>query len=60
MLKAILSDLYSQGFIIKFVWVPAHGNIYGNEQADSLAKLGVACGITYHRVIFASEYHSKL
>lgn len=57
MLKKILTDLYSEGFIIKFVWVPSHCNIYGNEQADILAKLGAIRGIIYDREICPSEYH---
>lgn len=59
-LKNILYDLFCRGFLIKFVWVPAHCNIYGNEQADSLAKLGVHSGIIFNRKFHASEFFPKL
>lgn len=60
MMKTLLFDLSSKGFIIKFVWVPAHCKIYGNEQADSLAKFGVHRGITYNRHVLPFEYYPKL
>lgn len=33
----------------KLVWVPSHSHIFGNEQADCLAKLGATRGIIYKR-----------
>lgn len=60
MLKSLLHELYSMGYFIKLVWVPAHCNIYGNEQADSLAKFGAIRGRIYKRIICPSEYFSKL
>lgn len=59
-IKGLLHNLYSKGYMIKFVWVPAHCNIYGNEQADLLAKLGVSCGIIFNRDIQHFEYFSNL
>lgn len=43
-IKDIIRSLTSQGFWIKLLWIPAHSNIYGNEQADNLAKLGALKG----------------
>lgn len=60
LLKKELCHLNSQGYINKFIWVPAHSNIYGNEQADSLAKLGVRCGSMFNRQISSSEYFTDL
>lgn len=60
MLRKLVYDLQRRGFIIKFVWVPAHYQIFGNEQADCLAKLGATRGIIYERNIFHSEYFAEI
>lgn len=60
MMKKLLLKLNSQGFIIKFVWIPSFSNIYGNKQPDSLAKFGVNRGMMYNRNISASEHYSNL
>lgn len=51
--------MHSRGFIIRFVWVPSHSHIFGNEQADCLAKLGATRGIIYKRDVAHSEYYTK-
>ena len=35
-----LETLASRGWILKLQWIPSHVNIWGNEEADKLAKQG--------------------
>ncbi|KAL3281777.1 hypothetical protein HHI36_004978 [Cryptolaemus montrouzieri] len=35
-----LIEMKNEGFHIVLVWVPSHTNVYGNEKADELVKLG--------------------
>lgn len=56
LIRNLLFELNNKGFIIKFIWVPAHCGIFGNEQADALAKLGASRGILYDRGINFREY----
>ena len=38
--KSAVTDLLSQGNTVTIRWVPEHINVWGNERADELAKLG--------------------
>ena len=60
LIKNELSHLNRLGFTIKFLWVPSHSKIYGNEQADSLAKLGSKQGTCFERNLNAFEYYPKI
>ena len=59
-IKKMLLDLHSQGFIIKLLWIPSHCDIFGNEQADRLAKLGSKIGVHFERIIQMFEYFPQL
>jgi ribonuclease HI len=37
-IKETLWHLQNSGYLIRFMWIPAHCNIFGNEEADRLAK----------------------
>lgn len=37
-IRANLIYLYENDFSVRLVWIPSHTNIYGNEQADYLAR----------------------
>ena len=46
-----LQDLWSKSFIIRFVWIPSHVGIQGNEDADDQAKLGLSSnGIADYKI----------
>ncbi|XP_062535466.1 uncharacterized protein LOC134204674 [Armigeres subalbatus] len=51
-----MRDLVERSFKITFVWVPSHCLIYGNEKADSLAKVGAQEGEVYDRQISNNEF----
>lgn len=40
---ALINDLTSKGFNIRFQWIPSHVGIDGNEKADALARLALTC-----------------
>ncbi|XP_062561782.1 uncharacterized protein LOC134225599 [Armigeres subalbatus] len=48
--------LVERSFKITFVWVPSHCSIYGNEKADSLAKVGAQEGEVYDRQFSSNEF----
>lgn len=37
----ILKDLIEQHRTVTFLWIPSHTGIFGNEQADNLAKMSI-------------------
>lgn len=53
-----MSALARAKFRITLVWVPAHCSIPGNEQADSLAKVGALEGDVFERITTFNEYFS--
>lgn len=55
-IKQTLRMQYSRGYVIKFLWVPAHCGIHGNESADDLAKTGALTGDFFERSILNEEY----
>lgn len=53
-----LSALAKNNYRITLVWVPSHCSIQGNEEADSLAKVGAKEGNIFERIINFDEYYS--
>lgn len=56
LIKEVIISLIAQGFGIKLLWIPAHSNIYGNDQADNLAKLGARRGMVFQHGTEIREY----
>lgn len=54
--KQTLRMQYSREYVIKFLWVPAHCGIHGNESTDDLAKIGALTGDFFERSILNEEY----
>ena len=55
-IRELLSALSDKSYQITLVWVPAHCSIPGNEEADSLAKVGAIDGEIYERPIAFHEF----
>lgn len=36
--KEIINDLYNEGRLVKFMWIPSHVGIFYNERVDAIAK----------------------
>jgi ribonuclease HI len=45
-IRAILQDLTLTGALVRFLWVPAHIGIHGNEVADKLAQFSCKTPLT--------------
>lgn len=56
LIQESLSTLARANFRITLVWVPSHCSIPGNEEADSLAKVGAMEGGDFERIITFDEY----
>jgi ribonuclease HI len=41
-IRSLIADLEAAGHLLKFLWVPSHVGITGNEKADSLAKVSAS------------------
>ncbi|XP_018406602.1 PREDICTED: uncharacterized protein LOC108782745 [Cyphomyrmex costatus] len=45
LIKSVLEEAGRNGTSVKFIWIPSHRGIEGNEKADQLAKRAIRCGI---------------
>ncbi|GFV33751.1 probable RNA-directed DNA polymerase from transposon BS [Trichonephila clavipes] len=52
--------LISKHHDVHFQWIPSHVDIFGNEQADRLARESCSLLTTYSPVITYSEHQSKI
>ena len=57
-IKLFLDSMFSDGFNLMFVWIPAHCNITSNERADSLAKTAALDGTLSDLVLEVTNYLS--
>lgn len=56
-LKDKIRFLYNNGFAIKFIWIPGHCQISGNELADSKARSAIMNGRDTHLKIPISDFY---
>ena len=58
LISRVLDEYKSKDLFAKFVHVPAHVGIYGNERADRLAKAAVKRAIS-NSTLTSSQQHDR-